>query len=91
MSLYTSWAQKNMRSDSLKITLRLLTPLLSALTSGVMAKSNEETMGTNSSKCAGQLASDRTIGDIEPVFEFYEAMPTSVTVSQDERIFVILR
>jgi len=34
------------------------------------------------------LPSDRTIGEIEPVFEFHAAMPTGVTVSRDGRIFV---
>ena len=34
------------------------------------------------------LASDRTIGEIQPVFEFYDAMPTGVTVTADGRIFV---
>ena len=35
-----------------------------------------------------QLASDRPIGHIEPVFEFYDAMPTGVTVAADGRIFI---
>jgi sugar lactone lactonase YvrE len=34
------------------------------------------------------LASDRTIGRIEPVFEFDGAMPTGVTVSSSGRIFI---
>ena len=34
------------------------------------------------------FASDRTIGEIQPVFEFYDAMPTGVTVTADGRIFV---
>ncbi|TCL64602.1 L-dopachrome tautomerase-related protein [Rhizobium sp. BK251] len=34
------------------------------------------------------LPSDRPIGTIEPVFEFYDAMPTGVTVSASGRIFV---
>ena len=34
------------------------------------------------------LASDRSIGQIEPVFEFYDAMPTGVTVAADGRIFI---
>ncbi|MEP9380107.1 L-dopachrome tautomerase-related protein [Aquabacter sp. CN5-332] len=33
-------------------------------------------------------ASDRTIGHIEPVSEFYDAMPTGVSVAADGRIFV---
>jgi sugar lactone lactonase YvrE len=35
-----------------------------------------------------QLPSDRPIGHIEPVFEFYDDMPTGVTVASDGRIFV---
>jgi sugar lactone lactonase YvrE len=34
------------------------------------------------------FASDRTIGEIQPVFEFYDAMPTGVTVTAHGRIFV---
>ncbi len=40
------------------------------------------------SLAAAQLASDRPIGRIEPVFEFYDAMPTGVSVAADGRIFV---
>jgi sugar lactone lactonase YvrE len=35
-----------------------------------------------------QLPSERTIGTIEAVTEFYDAMPAGVTVSRDGRIFV---
>ena len=34
------------------------------------------------------LPSEQTIGTIEPVFEFYGAMPTGVTVSKTGRTFV---
>jgi len=34
------------------------------------------------------LASDRSIGRLEPVFEFYDAMPTGVSVAADGRIFI---
>src|SRR3954454_16951129 len=34
------------------------------------------------------LPSERSIGDIEPVFAFYDAMPTGVTVTADARTFV---
>ncbi|MBY3165671.1 gluconolaconase [Rhizobium laguerreae] len=34
------------------------------------------------------LASDRPIGQIEPVFEFHDAMPTGVTVAANGRIFI---
>jgi sugar lactone lactonase YvrE len=36
----------------------------------------------------GRLASDRPIGNIEPVAEFHGAMPTGVTIAADGRIFV---
>jgi sugar lactone lactonase YvrE len=45
-------------------------------------------MVQTSSHAAKGLASDRPIGHIEPVFEFYDAMPTGVTVAADERIFI---
>jgi sugar lactone lactonase YvrE len=35
-----------------------------------------------------RLASDRPIGQIEPVFEFHDAMPTGVTVAANGRIFI---
>ena len=35
-----------------------------------------------------QLATDRLIGFIEPVFEFHDAMPTGISVAADGRIFV---
>jgi len=40
------------------------------------------------SQATKQLPSDRPIGHIEPVFEFYDAMPTGVTVAADGRIFI---
>jgi sugar lactone lactonase YvrE len=40
------------------------------------------------STAAEHLASERTIGKIEPIFEFHDAMPTGVSVSADGRIFV---
>src|SRR5580698_2150239 len=36
----------------------------------------------------GKIATDRSIGSIEPVFQFFDAMPTGVTVAQDGRIFI---
>jgi sugar lactone lactonase YvrE len=35
-----------------------------------------------------KFAVDRIIGNIEPIFRFYDAMPTGVTVAADGRIFV---
>jgi sugar lactone lactonase YvrE len=56
------------------MTLRLL--LAAAILLGV------------SSASATELPTERTIGRIEPVFEFYGAMPTGVGVAPDGRIFV---
>src|ERR1700733_8427767 len=39
-------------------------------------------------KAAARLATNRPIGNIEPVFEFHDAMPTGVTVAAGGRIFV---
>jgi sugar lactone lactonase YvrE len=47
-----------------------------------------KTMTKSSALTVTQLASDRTIGAIEQVFEFYDAMPTGVTVSGEGRIFI---
>jgi hypothetical protein len=56
---------------------------------GAAAQSKGETrMVQTSSHAAKGLASDRPIGHIEPVFEFYDAMPTGVTVAADGRIFI---
>ncbi len=43
---------------------------------------------SSASDSAKHLASDRPIGKIEPVFEFYDAMPTGVSVAADGRIFI---
>jgi sugar lactone lactonase YvrE len=43
---------------------------------------------TTSPQGSAHSASERTIGQIEPVFEFHDAMPTGVTASADGRIFV---
>lgn len=43
---------------------------------------------SSASGSATHLASDRSIGTIEPVFEFYDAMPTGVSVAADGRIFI---
>jgi sugar lactone lactonase YvrE len=46
-------------------------------------------MNTNAPAAAARdYASDRTIGHIEPVFEFYDAMPTGVSVAANGRIFI---
>jgi len=37
---------------------------------------------------SARFAADKTIGQIEPIFAFYDAMPTGVTVSYDGRVFV---
>jgi hypothetical protein len=41
----------------------------------------------SSARAAGHLAAERAIGQIEPVFEFHDAMPAGVTVAADGRIF----
>lgn len=43
---------------------------------------------SSASGSATHLAIDRPIGTIDPVFEFYDAMPTGVSVAADGRIFV---
>jgi sugar lactone lactonase YvrE len=45
-------------------------------------------MAENKSHINTVLSHDRSIGVIEPVFEFYDAMPTGVSVAHDGRIFV---
>jgi sugar lactone lactonase YvrE len=45
-------------------------------------------MNTSIASSNRTFPSDKTIGHIEPVFEFYDAMPTGVSVSADERIFI---
>jgi sugar lactone lactonase YvrE len=59
----------------------------------VVLEPNEEEMAMTSkasaaSGAAKHLASGRPIGSIEPVFEFYDAMPTGVSVAADGRIFI---
>lgn len=44
--------------------------------------------GQEPKKPAKTLPAERTIGHIEPVFEFYDAMPTGVTRAPNGRIFV---
>jgi sugar lactone lactonase YvrE len=56
---------------------------------GPVSQAVTQTYGKTMMKSsASTLASDRTIGTIEPVFEFHDAMPTGVTVSADGRIFI---
>ncbi len=35
-----------------------------------------------------KFATDKTIGEIEPVFQFHDADATGVTVANDGRIFI---
>src|SRR6266851_3752885 len=46
------------------------------------------TSASSTSRSGTHLASDRPIGQIEPVFEFYDAMPTGVTVAASGRVFM---
>jgi Major royal jelly protein len=75
-------------SNPMKISLLLLicVPLISGSNTNA-AQPNGEPM-TTPTDTSIQLASDQTIGRIEPVFEFYDAMPTGVTVSAGGRIFI---
>ena len=45
-------------------------------------------MAQTSARKSQELPSERSIGAIQPVFEFRDAMPTGVTVSSEGRIFV---
>ncbi len=75
-------------------TLRSIFVVASAcIALGVTASATAQTRakhaaGGRASPDAAVLASDRTIGHIEPIFAFYDAMPTGVTVAPDGRIFV---
>jgi sugar lactone lactonase YvrE len=62
----------------------------SALTT-VAHERGDRTMTTSASSAAGagtRLAAEQPIGHIEPVFEFYDAMPTGVSVAANGRIFI---
>jgi sugar lactone lactonase YvrE len=64
-----------------------------AITAGSMTAATDQSKGElgmtqTSPNGLKQVASDRPIGHIEPVFEFYDAMPTGVTVAADGRIFI---
>jgi sugar lactone lactonase YvrE len=73
----------------MKISALLLicVPLISGSNTNAAAQPNGEPM-TTPTDTSIQLASDQTIGRIEPVFEFYDAMPTGGTVSAGGRIFI---
>lgn len=57
--------------------------LLLALPVAVCAQTHGEIMNTST-----RVPTDRPIGDIEPVFEFRDDMPTGVTVADNGRIFI---
>jgi sugar lactone lactonase YvrE len=64
-----------------------------AITAGSMTAATDQSKGElgmtqTSPNGLKQVASDRPIGHIEPVFEFYDAMPTGVTVAAEGRIFI---
>lgn len=68
-----------------------LTVLLGLAMVALAPNEEEMAMATKASAASGaakHLASDRPIGNIEPVFEFRDAMPTGVSVASDGRIFV---
>jgi sugar lactone lactonase YvrE len=76
----------------------LRSPLVAllALAIGPISAANAQAHGdtitqsthTTATGQGAHLASDRSIGHLEPVFEFRGEMPTGVTVSADGRIFV---
>jgi sugar lactone lactonase YvrE len=76
----------------MKSLLLAFASLCSGFTLGANAQSNGETMTTQknpiSTRTGSQFPSDRSIGHIEPVFEFHDSMPTGVTVSHEGRIFI---
>jgi sugar lactone lactonase YvrE len=68
-----------------------LAVLLGSATVALARNQKETAMTSNASSPSGpsgQVASDRPIGHIESVFEFYDAMPTGVSVAADGRIFI---
>jgi sugar lactone lactonase YvrE len=68
-----------------------LTAILGWTTPANAQDNGDLTMPPSSSLTSGaskHLATDRPIGHIEPVFEFYDAMPTGVTVAASGRIFI---
>jgi sugar lactone lactonase YvrE len=67
-------------------TIDLVTAFAVALGAGGLDRGHART--AKEQAAAKQLASDRSIGKIEPVFAFYDAMPTGVSVAADGRIFV---
>jgi sugar lactone lactonase YvrE len=72
-------------------TIACLTVFLSSATTALARNQGDRDMGSKASSASDSvkhLASDRSIGKIESVFEFYDAMPTGVSVAADGRIFI---
>jgi sugar lactone lactonase YvrE len=65
-----------------------LSIVIGSVTVAAASNKEETKIAARPSHTAEQLASDRPIGHIEPVFEFYDAMPTGVSVAVDGRIFI---
>jgi sugar lactone lactonase YvrE len=62
--------------------------VLLALAIGSISAASAQSTRTTTTGQGSQLASDRSIGHLELVFEFHDEMPTGVTVSADGRIFI---
>ncbi|SIO41928.1 Sugar lactone lactonase YvrE [Paraburkholderia phenazinium] len=62
--------------------MRSISKAVAAVTLGLTATL------TATADATPKLATEQTIGHIEPVFEFYGAMPTGVTKAPDGRLFV---
>ena len=72
---------------TIKTSLQLCASLLLGMIPLSFAAQNDQTPKSMTSNKT-QLATEQTIGEIEPVFEFHDAMPTGVTVSKNDRIFI---
>jgi sugar lactone lactonase YvrE len=72
-------------------TIACLTVLFGSVTVALARNQEGTGMASKASSASGSakhLTSDRPIGKIESVFEFYDAMPTGVSVAADGRIFI---
>jgi sugar lactone lactonase YvrE len=72
-------------------TIACLTVFFGSATVAFARNQEGARMASKASSASGSakhLASDRPIGKIESVFEFYDAMPTGVSVAADGRVFI---
>ena len=75
------------RTLAVCIAMCLATSLTASAQTPAHGGSMSNTTSTSHSK-ASTVATDRPIGQIESVFEFYDDMPTGVSVAADGRIFI---